>query len=143
MLSSTLGDAAYTNGTIEEHEPFNSKLFEKAKDLARQEEELVEEIARLRQDNPGIAVENAKGAYATGFERDEDALKREGERIKLGEGKGAKIGIGKLDRQEGVETNWRIGVQGLERLKRTMPETVAKKERAERAEVYVNAPERR
>lgn len=88
-------------------------------------------------------MENTKSAYATGFERDEEALKKKGERVKSEEGEAAKIGVGKLDRQDGVETNWRNGVQGLEKLKRTMPETVAKKERAERAEAYVNAPERR
>ena len=53
------------------------------------------------------------------------------------------LGVGLLERQDAVEENWAKGVHGLERLRRTMPESVAKKERAERAETYVIARERK
>ena len=36
-----------------------------------------------------------------------------------------------------MEGNWDRGIKGLERLMKTIPEMVAKKERAERAEAVV------
>jgi kinetochor protein Mis14/NSL1 len=126
--------------SIEEHEPFNTKLFDRAKDLSRREEDLIEEIAALRRKIPGVAVENAKSAYQAGLESDETVLRGWEESVRE---QGAELGVGMLERQEAVEGNWVKGVQGLERLKRTMPESVAKKERAERAENYVVARERK
>jgi len=117
---------------IEEHEPFNTKMFERAKELARQEEELIDEIAALRRKIPGIVTENARGLYKEGMESDEEELRR---REELAKGRGsAQMGLTALERQEAVERDWGKGVQGLGRLMKTMPETVAKKERAERAE---------
>jgi kinetochor protein Mis14/NSL1 len=117
---------------IEEHEPFNTKLFERAKELAREEEELIEEIAALRRKIPRIVTENTKRGYKEGIEGDEEALKMREALLK--EEGGAHMGLETLERQEGVESHWEKGVKGLERLMRTMPETVARKERAERAE---------
>jgi kinetochor protein Mis14/NSL1 len=42
-----------------------------------------------------------------------------------------------LERQEDVEKNWQRGVEGWGRLRGSMPEMVARKERAERAEKHV------
>ena len=117
---------------IEEHEPFNTKLFEKAKDLARQEEELIEEIAALRRKIPGSVAENTKREYKEGIESDEEQLRRRGELVK--EQTRAQMDLGAFERQDGVESNWEKGIKGLERLMKTMPEMVARKERAERAE---------
>jgi len=117
---------------IEEHEPFNTKMFERAKELARQEEELIEEIAALRRKIPVVVMENARRVYKEGMEEDEEQLKRREELLK--ETRSAQMGLIALERQEAVEKNWENGIKGLERLMKTMPETVAKKERAERAE---------
>lgn len=133
MLSNT----AMEGRSIEEHEPFNSKLWEKAKDLARQEEDLIEEIAALRRKNPGVAVNLVKKSYKEEMEGDETELRRRVEGISKREVQGAELGIRELERQITVEGNWKKGVDGLGRLRRTMPEMVAKKERAERAEGYV------
>jgi len=145
LISSSFANSASTNATsIEEHEPLNSKLFSRAKDLARQEEDLVEEIAALRRTMPAVTVEEARGAYKKGMEADEDRLARELERIQAEEGtQRADLRVRELERQEAVEGSWDKGVRGLEKLKRAMPETVAKKERAARAEQYVLQPERR
>ena len=139
MLSSILDNTTATT-SIEEHEPFNTKLFDRAKDLSRKEEDLIEEIAALRRKMPSVAVDNAKATYQAGLESDEVALRGWEEGVKE---HGADLGIGKLERQDAVEGNWMKGVHGLERLKRSMPESVAKKERAERAENYVIARERK
>jgi kinetochor protein Mis14/NSL1 len=117
---------------IEEHEPFNTRLFEKAKELARQEEELIEEIAVLRRKVPGSVTENTRRMYKDGVEGDEEEFRRRDELVK--EQGGARMSLGALERQEGVENNWEKGIKGLERLMKTMPEMVARKERAERAE---------
>tara|TARA_R110002060_G_scaffold15581_20_gene21776 strand:+ start:226 stop:669 length:444 start_codon:yes stop_codon:yes gene_type:complete len=125
---------------IEEHEPFNTKLFERAKDLARQEEDLIEEIAALRRKVPTKVAENVKREYKEGLESDEAVLGRLEEQAEKGY---ADLGVGRLERQEEVERGWDRGVKGLEGLMRTMPETVARKERAEKAEAHVNRGEKR
>jgi kinetochor protein Mis14/NSL1 len=122
--------------SIEEYEPFNPKLWERAKELARQEEDLIEEIAALRRKMPGVAVEGVKNAFKEGMEGDEKVLRERLEGVRKRES-GSGLGVGKMERQEEVERGWEKGVQGLGRLKRTMPEMVAKKERADRAEEYV------
>ena len=61
---------------IEEHEPFDTRRFEKAKTLAREEEELIEEIAALRRKVPGSVAENAKRTYKEGIESDDEQLRR-------------------------------------------------------------------
>ncbi len=122
---------------IEEHEPFNTKLFERAKDLARQEEDLIEEIAALRRKMPGVVTDNVKKDYKEGIETDERILRVVEEKVVQGERGTADMGIERLERQDQVEANWGKGVKGLEGLMRTLPETVARKEKAERAEEYV------
>lgn len=125
---------------IEEHEPFNTKLFERAKELARQEEDLIEEIAALRRTVPAKVAENVKREYKEGLEGDEIVLGRLEEMRERG---AADLGVGGLERQGDVEAAWVRGVKGLEGLMRTMPETVARKERAEKAEAYVGKGEKR
>jgi kinetochor protein Mis14/NSL1 len=129
--------ASETTRSIEEHEPFNPKLWERAKELARQEEDLIEEIAELRRKMPGIAVEEAKSGFKEGVEVDEKALSERLEVVKERVGSGGGLGLGKMERQEDVESAWERGVQGLGRLKRTIPEMAARKEKAERVEQYV------
>jgi len=96
---------------------------------------LIEEIAKLRREMPQKVVENVKGDYIQGVESDEAMLRAVGENVQKENGN---VGLGSLERQDQIEANWREGVKGLERLMKTMPETAAKKERAERAEAYVN-----
>ncbi|KAH7382820.1 hypothetical protein BKA64DRAFT_760880 [Cadophora sp. MPI-SDFR-AT-0126] len=124
---------------IEEHEPFNTKLFDHAKDLARQEEDLIEEIAALRRKVPAKVAENVKREYKEAVERDEAVLGTLEEQMEKGY---ADLGVGRLERQEEVERGWDRGVKGLEGLMRTMPETVARKERAEKAEAHINRGKR-
>jgi kinetochor protein Mis14/NSL1 len=129
--------ASESTRSIEQHEPFNPRLWDKAKDLARQEEDLIEEIAALRRNMPAIAVERAKNGFKDGIEADEKILKQKLDAAEEKESKKADLGVGKLERQEDVEKAWERGVEGLGRLKKTMPEMVAKKEKAERVEKYV------
>ena len=129
-----LSNSTYGNTSIEEHEPFDHRLWEKAKELARQEEDLIEEIAALRRKMPSVAVENVKSIYEESMEDDERILNGIVKRVK--EERGG-MGLGELERREDVEAGWRRGVRGLEELKGSLPEYVAKAERAGKAEEYV------
>ena len=138
MIDAMLMNSTYgTISSIEQHEPFNPRLWERAKDLARQEEDLIEEIASLRRDVPGVVVENAKRVYKGGMEEDERVLGGRLEVVRERDGEGSGLGVGGLERGNEVEGAWRRGVQGLEGLKGSLPEMVAKAERARKAEEYV------
>ncbi|CAG8954340.1 hypothetical protein HYFRA_00005964 [Hymenoscyphus fraxineus] len=130
-------NVSLSSGVIEEHEPFSHKLFSKAKDNARQEEDLIEEIAALRRKVPGVVVEKNKKRFKEETEADDEALRAVGERMKE-EKEGNVLGVGRLERQEGVEAGWEMGIKGLQRTMKTMPEMVARSERARKAEEYVN-----
>jgi len=86
----------------------------------------------LRRKVPSSIAESIKRNYKDGVEGDEEQLRTRQELVK--EQGRAQIGLGALERQEGMEANWEKGIKGLERVMKTMPETVARKERAERAE---------
>jgi kinetochor protein Mis14/NSL1 len=143
MLDSMLTNSTYGNASIEEYEAFDPRLWEKAKDLARQEEDLIEEIAALRRKMPGVAVENVKLAYKGGVEDDERVLGGFVERVRERVREEAGLGVAGLERQGDVEGAWRRGVEGLESLKSNLPEMVAKAERARKAEAYVLEGEKR
>lgn len=119
---------------IEEHEPFDTRLFERAKTLARQEEELIEEIAMLRRTVPGKVVESRKKGFGE-VESDESVIKAAEEKIEGGEGV-VMEGL-EMERQKNMEKGWEGAVKGVGGLMNTLPEVVARKERAEEAERYV------
>lgn len=128
---------------IEEHEPFNTKLFERAKDLARQEEDLIEEIAGMRRTVPAKVADGVKTTHKEGIETDDAFMNIVEDREMEKEKEGINLGIVKLDRQEDVEIDWKRSVKGLEGLMGSLPEVVARKERAEKAEEYVMKSEGR
>jgi hypothetical protein len=53
-----------------------------------------------------------------------------------------RLEIGGRERQEEIERTWGKSIEGLERLKREMPGTTARMERAKRAADYVLAEEK-
>lgn len=130
----TAGDHIHV---VEEHEPFDSKLFARLKDLARQEEDLTETVARLRRVNPEVAVEHARKDWTQGRAEEDAALGVWDEESQTRERMATGLDVAMLERREEVEHASRRSVKHLENLARTLPETVAKKERADRAEAYV------
>ncbi|RDL32550.1 Uncharacterized protein BP5553_09006 [Venustampulla echinocandica] len=138
LVPSILSSTITTDGVIEEHEPFNHRLFEKAKANARKEEDLIEEIAALRRKVPEAVVEGMRRRFKEEMEADEEGLRALGEGMRETEGEADVLGLVKLERQADVEAGWERSVKGLERVVKGMPEMVARCERAERAEVYVN-----
>lgn len=120
----------------EEYEPLDSKLHSRAAELYRKEEDLLEEIAALKREVPLQAAANWREALKGGIELDEGNL-RNAERIN--DGQDVKLDVGKRERQSEVERTWGKGIEGLGRLKREMPGTTARMERAKKAADYVLA----
>lgn len=92
---------------------------------------------------PKRAVDSAKKVYKEGIDEDDEALRDLIVQMKEAEEADQGIEMGDVDEEGFARGTWGNGIAGLERVKRTLPETVAKKERAERAENYVNGQGRR
>ena len=85
---------------------------------------------------PLQAAANWREALKGGIERDEEALRNAS---RVNDGQDVRVDIGKQERQVEIESTWRKGIEGLGRLKREMPGTTARMERAKRAADYVLA----
>ncbi|KAL2211032.1 hypothetical protein CC79DRAFT_1366405 [Sarocladium strictum] len=120
------------------YEPFDTRKRRRLADLTTQEEKLLEEVASLKRNVPTLAATRRDNALKDAIARDDDDLRRRVEEVKAqaeetsGEGM-----LDGLERQDGVEENWRGAVEGLGRLKREMPAVVARMERARVAGEYV------
>ncbi len=139
LLTSLLSSASDQSiQTTEEYEPLDSKLLSRAADLARQEEDLLIEIAGLRRDVPATVAQRWRDVRQT----DDEELKgftnhlREEDHLTQGL-PSLDLGLQKLERQEEVERTWKRGVDSLEKLKMEIPGTAARMERAKRAGEYV------
>lgn len=121
---------------VEEYEPFDDKLRDRVAKLLQQESELLVEVGQLRRTAPLKAAEMWKEelSWVDDINKDESMEIDEQEMRKR-----ADLGVEKLERQEEVEAMWKRGVDGLGRLKREMPATAAKMERAKRAGEYALA----
>jgi kinetochor protein Mis14/NSL1 len=140
MLQSILSSDAHSKALEEEYEPYDTRLHERATTLKRQEAELVEEIAMLRRSVPAKVVEARKRGFVD-VEKDESVIKSIEEKIEGGEG----VTLEGLDkeRQETLERSLGVAIGSVAGLTRTLPEVVAKKERAEEVERYVGKREKR
>lgn len=115
-------------------------------DLAREEEDLLRSIATLKRRIPFTTATNWATQSREGIAADEAALEAARERAVAAQTGGSEgeatrkvsfEGIGPLERQESVEGGYAGAVDALGRLKRDMPATVAKMERARVAGGYV------
>jgi len=136
LLNSSSTSTAHQS---EEYEPLDSKLHSRAAELYRKEEDLLEEIAALKREAPHQAAANWREALKGGIERDEEASKNIS---RVNDGQDVRLEIGGGERQEEIERTWGKSIEGLERLKREMPGTTARMERAKRAADYVLAEEK-
>lgn len=116
---------------IEEFEAYDQKLISKRNELLKKEENLMIDIAELRRTQPAKASELWKAELKGGMETDEEMVgKWEVQKDEV-------LGIGSLERQGAVEDNWRRGLNGLGKLNRGLPKTVAKAEEAKKVEEYL------
>lgn len=116
---------------VEEYEPFSEALRDRAAKLLRMEEELLLEVGQLRREAPAKAA----AAWREELARDDDALGDDGDL----EVASYEVKVEKLERQEEVEKSWKAGVEGLGGLKRELPATAARMEKAKRAAEYTLA----
>ncbi|PNH43086.1 hypothetical protein VD0004_g4344 [Verticillium dahliae] len=117
-----------------EYEPWDARLRQKVEDLARQEEELLNEIAALKKTVPSDVAGEQTRRLKEARTRDEEEL---AERKRQADLESAELDVGVLERQDGVESAHRNAIEGLGKVKREMPSTVAKMERARVAGEYV------
>lgn len=122
-----------------EYEPWDGRLRQRVEDLARQEEELLNEIAALKKTVPAHVASETARRYREAAERDEQAIQERRRAIEeaVAARQGGVLDIDRLDRQDAVEAAHRGAVEGLGKVKREMPSTVAKMERARVAGEYV------
>ncbi|SPO04435.1 uncharacterized protein DNG_07120 [Cephalotrichum gorgonifer] len=119
------------------YEPFDERKQQRVLDLAREEEDLLAEIAALKRNAPPRVAASFSEGIKEGLKADEaamderDAAVCEVDQAEVGAGLDV-AGIG-----EDGEERWRGAVGGLGRLKREMAAVVAKMERARVAGEYV------
>lgn len=123
-----------------QYEPFDPRKRYRIEDLAREEEALLRSIASLKRRVPAATASSWAAATEAGTAADEAAAAAARARVEAegGEaGRKAMEGMGPLDRQAELEEAFGGAVEKLGRLKREMPATVAKMERARVAAGYV------
>lgn len=149
---------------VVQYEPFDARKRARVEELARQEEDLMREIAALKRKLPGAAAQGFTEGFWDGVQKDEAAFAAAKERAMQellvagdpGDGEAqeedtASAAAGRkktprvlldgvnnpLERQTEVQRTYAGVVDTLGRLKREMPATVAKMERARIAGEYV------
>lgn len=152
--------AAIASSSEPAYEPFDARKRDRVETLARQEEDLLAEIAALKRNVPARAAADVAARMAAGVAADEAALTErvavasaaaaaaappkveaedDGERRpKLrAAGDASMLGGPPMERGAEVEEAYAAAVAVLERLKRDMPAAVARLERARVAGEYV------
>jgi kinetochor protein Mis14/NSL1 len=126
------------------YEPFDARLRARVEELTREEEDLLREIASLKRSTPAAAAAGWSDAFKRSVKEDEEALAaRKSTSVEAEDGDkdyrtdAQRLVVDPLERQREVEGAYGRAVAGLGRLKREMPATVAKMERARSAGGYV------
>lgn len=138
-LSSSSGTPKSTDPLVQ-YEPFDPRKRYRIEDLAREEEELLRSIASLKRRVPAATAASFAMSLKAGISADEASLENVRARVEAegaASGEKALEGVEKLDRQYEVEKLFGRTVETLGRLKREMPATVAKMERARVTAGYV------
>jgi kinetochor protein Mis14/NSL1 len=131
---------ASATAPLVQYEPFDARKRYKMEDLAREEEDLLRSIAALKRRIPAATAAAYASASRNGMAADEAALEAARARVETEgaiSGRKAVEGVWALDRQEELEEEFAATVDTLGRLKREMPATLAKMERARVAAGYV------
>lgn len=119
------------------YEPFDERKHQRVLDLAREEEDLLAEIATLKRNVPSRVAASVSENVREGMRADDVAVEERSEAVlNVDEGevtRGMEVsGVG-----EDGEERWGGAVGGLGRLKREMAAVVARMERARIAGEYV------
>ncbi|KAF6825521.1 hypothetical protein CPLU01_10234 [Colletotrichum plurivorum] len=122
----------------EAYEPWDARLRQRVEDLAREEEDLLNEIAALKKSVPGAVAAAAAQEFKASTAADEaavEAAKRATEE-ELERREGEVLPLEEMERRGETKEAYGGAVGRLGRLKKEMPATVAKMERARVAGEY-------
>ncbi|OLN96050.1 Kinetochore protein mis14 [Colletotrichum chlorophyti] len=122
----------------EAYEPWDARLRQRVEDLAREEEDLLNEIAALKKSVPGAVAAAAAHEFKISAAADDAALEaakkaREDEVNNIPNGV---LPLDGMERRGEIKETFGTAVEKLGRLKKEMPATVAKMERARVAGEY-------
>ncbi|KAL1884117.1 hypothetical protein VTK73DRAFT_6786 [Phialemonium thermophilum] len=141
LFGTAAADGASVSAAPEEqYEPFDGRKRQRVEELAREEEDLLREIAALKHRVPAASAAAYAGQVRAAVAADEEALERARALSSAigAEGGGKSIlKLEPLERQAAVENSFRSAVSTLEKLKKEVPATVARMERARVAGEYV------
>ncbi|KAF9872810.1 hypothetical protein CkaCkLH20_09673 [Colletotrichum karsti] len=122
----------------EAYEPWDARLRQRVEDLARDEEELLNEIAALKKSVPGTVAAAAAHEFKASTAADEAALEaaKKARAEELAARDAEVLPLEEMERQAETRRAFGTAVEKLGRLKKDMPATVAKMERARVAGEY-------
>ncbi|KAJ0310990.1 uncharacterized protein N0V96_008809 [Colletotrichum fioriniae] len=122
----------------EAYEPWDARLRQRVEDLAREEEDLLNEIAALKKTVPGAIAAATTNEFKAAAAADEAAFEaaKKAKEDETREMEGQVLPLETMERRAEVKEAFGGAVGGLGRLKKTMPATVAKMERARVAGEY-------
>ncbi|EXF76507.1 hypothetical protein CFIO01_06431 [Colletotrichum fioriniae PJ7] len=122
----------------EAYEPWDARLRQRVEDLAREEEDLLNEIAALKKSVPGAIAAATTNDFKAAAAADEAAFEaaKKAKEDEAREMEGQVLPLETMERRAEVKEAFGGAVGGLGRLKKTMPATVAKMERARVAGEY-------
>ncbi|KAK1541271.1 hypothetical protein CPAR01_07260 [Colletotrichum paranaense] len=122
----------------EAYEPWDARLRQRVEDLAREEEDLLNEIAALKKSVPGAIATATTNEFKAAAAVDEAAFEaaKKAKEDEAREMEAEVLPLEAMERRGEVKEAFGGAVGGLGRLKKTMPATVAKMERARVAGEY-------
>ncbi|KAK1705111.1 hypothetical protein BDP67DRAFT_495014 [Colletotrichum lupini] len=122
----------------EAYEPWDARLRQRVEDLAREEEDLLNEIAALKKFVPGAIATATTNEFRAAAAADEAAFEavKKAKEDEAREMEAEVLPLEAMERRGEVKEAFGGAVGGLGRLKKTMPATVAKMERARVAGEY-------
>ncbi|KXH68723.1 hypothetical protein CSAL01_05131 [Colletotrichum salicis] len=122
----------------EAYEPWDARLRQRVEDLAREEEDLLNEIAALKKTVPGAIAAATTNEFKAAAAADEAAFEaaKKSKEDEARELEAEVLPLEAMERRGEVKEAFGGAVGGLGRLKKSMPATVAKMERARVAGEY-------
>lgn len=136
--SAFLSNTGPSDEPEEAYEPWDARLRQRVEDLAREEEDLLNEIAALKKSVPGAIATAATNEFKAAAAADEAAFEaaKKAKEDEAREMEAEVLPLEAMERRGEVKEAFGGAVGGLGRLKKTMPATVAKMERARVAGEY-------
>lgn len=125
---------------VEEFEPFDEKLRSRLGTTIQKRDTLISKISQHRRTTPALAARKFEEQFQREME-ELDKVRVESEEKVVESAKSEAVDVEGLKRQEEVQRNWEIAVEGLGRLNQGLPETRARLERCGEVVGYLGGKE--